>query len=518
MKHLKPVEEDPQRLSLAEAARAIRAGRLSSETLVAQCLGVIDRFDAQLHAFVEVYRDEALACARALDAMARAGHFLGPLHGLPIAVKDLFEIEGKFITGGSIATPPRLSTVTATAVRRLREAGAIVIGKTHTVEYAFGGWGTNAAMGTPWNPWDLRTHRVPGGSSSGSAVALAAGMCFGAIGTDTGGSVRIPAGLCGLVGLKTTHGLISRHGLLALCPSHDTVGPITRTVEDAALMLDAMAGPDALDAACLGAPAAGATAQLGRGVQGLRAGVLPKQERAGVQADVLQAYDRALDSLAALGVTLVPAVLPEALESYMATAGALMSAEGYANLGALFEQDGLPFDPHVRQRILKGRGTTAGAYLALQRHRHAAQQAMAQAMDFVDVCVFPTNPITAIPVAEVDELATPLSRFGRFVNLLNLCAVAVPVGLSPAQGLPISMQVIGKPGAEALALRLGHAYQGSTGWHRLRPAGLRAANWPTAPSPQPAPTSGSGSKEAPSPPFSGERVGGEGAGQAESGR
>ncbi len=476
---LAPTPDDPQRLTLAEAARAIRDGTSSSERQVAQCLAAIDRFDAQLHAFVEVYREEALASARALDALAAAGRFLGPLHGLPVAVKDLFEIEGRRITGGSLATPPRLSAATATAVLRLQQAGAIVIGKTHTVEYAFGGWGTNAAMGTPWNPWDLQTHRVPGGSSSGSAVAVAAGMCLGALGTDTGGSVRIPAGLCGLVGLKTSPGLVSRHGLLALCPTHDTVGPIAHTAEDAALMLDAMAGPDPLDAASLVLPAAAScAAQLGRGVRGLRAAVLPEAERRGVQADVLRAYDLALDDLAGLGVELVPAELAEPLESYMATAGALMSAEGYANLGDLFERDGLAFDPHVRERILQGRNVTAASYLALQRKRRDACQAMARAMEFVDLLAFPTNPITAIPVAEVDESATPLSRLGRFVNLLDLCAVAVPVGLSP-QGLPVSMQLIGKPGQDALALRLAHAYQQVTRWHRLRPPGLRPPAWPT---------------------------------------
>lgn len=475
---LVPAGEDPQRLTLAEAARAIRDGTSTSEKQVAQCLAAIDRFDTQLHAFVEVYSEEALASARALDAMAAAGRFLGPLHGLPVAIKDLFEIEGRHITGGSLATPPRMSSVTATAVRRLQQAGAIVIGKTHTVEYAFGGWGTNAAMGTPWNPWDLQTHRVPGGSSSGSAVAVAAGMCLGALGTDTGGSVRIPAGLCGLVGLKTTSGLVSRHGLLALCPTHDTVGPIARTAEDAALMLDAMAGPDPLDEVSLARPAAPPCAtRLGHGVRGLRAAVLPAAERHGIHADVLQAYDRALDELAALGIELMPLDLPEPLESYMATAGALMSAEGYANLGDLFEQDSLAFDPHVRQRILKGRGTTAAAYLALQRKRQDAQQAMARAMEFFDVLAFPTNPITAIPVAEVDESSTPLSRLGRFVNLLDLCAVAVPVGLSP-QGLPVSMQLVGKPGQDALALRLAHAYQQVTRWHRLRPPGLRSPAWP----------------------------------------
>jgi aspartyl-tRNA(Asn)/glutamyl-tRNA(Gln) amidotransferase subunit A len=460
--------------SLTEAAKALRAGAITSEVMVQQCLSVIDRFDHQLHAFVDVYRDEALACARAMDCMAGAGQFLGPLHGIPIAVKDLFEIEGRPITGGSLATAPHHSTITATAVRRLRQAGAIVIGKTHTVEYAFGGWGTNATMGTPWNPWDLQTHRVPGGSSSGSAVAVASGMCLAALGTDTGGSVRIPAGLCGLVGLKTTHGLVSRYGLLALCPTHDTVGPITHTVEDAALMLDAMAGPDANDAASLSSTMQRTERQLGSSIVGIRVGVLPQNERFGIGDDVLAAYDRALNNMVELGATLVDAPLPDSLENYMATAGALMSAEGYANLGALFEQD-LAFDPHVKERILRGKNISASAYLQLQEQRLQAQKAVVNAMEFIDVLAYPTNAISAIPVAQVDEHATPLSRLGRFVNLLNLCSVAVPAGLSK-EGLPVSMQVIGPAGQEGLILRVGHAYQQATGWHVLRPVGLVSAS------------------------------------------
>ena len=460
--------------SLTEAAKALRAGAITSEVMVQQCLSVIDRFDHQLHAFVDVYRDEALACARAMDCMAGAGQFLGPLHGIPIAVKDLFEIEGRPITGGSLATAPRHSTITATAVQRLRQAGAIVIGKTHTVEYAFGGWGTNATMGTPWNPWDLQTHRVPGGSSSGSAVAVASGMCLAALGTDTGGSVRIPAGLCGLVGLKTTHGLVSRYGLLALCPTHDTVGPITHTVEDAALMLDAMAGPDANDAASLSSTMQRTERQLGSSIVGIRVGVLPQNERFGIGDDVLAAYDRALNNMVELGATLVDAPLPDSLENYMVTAGALMSAEGYANLGALFEQD-LAFDPHVKERILRGKNISASAYLQLQEQRLQAQKAVVNAMEFIDVLAYPTNAISAIPVAQVDEHATPLSRLGRFVNLLNLCSVAVPAGLSK-EGLPVSMQVIGPAGQEGLILRVGHAYQQATGWHVLRPVGLVSAS------------------------------------------
>jgi aspartyl-tRNA(Asn)/glutamyl-tRNA(Gln) amidotransferase subunit A len=455
---------------LADQAAAIRAGRLSSEALVEAQLARIDRHGAQLHAYTEVYADEARAAAQGLDRMARAGVFVGPLHGVTVAVKDLFEVQGKAIAAGSRAQPTRISGMNATAVDRLRAAGAIVVGKTHTVEFAFGGWGTNAVMGTPWNPWDVHTHRTPGGSSSGSAVALAAGLCSASIGTDTGGSVRIPAGLCGVVGLKTTRGLISRHGLIELCPTHDTVGPLTRTVRDSALLLDVLAGADPQDAVSLQAPVRSVLPQLARGVQGLRVWTLPEAERHDVDADVLAACDAAVQVLVSLGMQRVERALPQSCAESMRVAGSLMSAEGYANLGPLFEQDGLEFDPHVRRRILLGRDIGAAQYIALLKLREQAKVDMLSAMEGVDVCAFPTNAIAAIPVSAVDELATPLSRFGRFVNLLDLCSLAVPAGFTQG-GMPVSLQVIGRPMDEPTILRVGHAFEQATGWHCAVPPG-----------------------------------------------
>lgn len=458
---------------LEQLAQAIACGELSSEALLENQLARIERHGGQLHAFTDVYADEARAAARGLDQMARAGIRLGPLHGVTVAVKDLFEVEGKPIAAGSKARPPRTSARSAAAVERLRAAGAVVIGKTHTVEFAFGGWGTNAAMGTPWNPWDLKMQRTPGGSSSGSAVALAAGLCSASIGTDTGGSVRIPAGLCGVVGLKTTRGLISRHGLIELCPTHDTVGPLTRTVRDSAILLDVLSGPDPRDAVSLPVPARAVLPQLdaARGVAGMRMWVLPDAERVDVDPEVLAACDEAVRVLEGLGMRRVERTLPQSLAESMRVAGSLMSAEGYASLGALFEQEGLEFDPHVRRRILLGRDIGAAQYLQLLRLREQAKAEMLAAMDGVEVCVFPTNAIAAIPLAEVDELATPLSRFGRFVNLLDLCSLAVPAGFTRA-GMPVSLQLIARPFDEATALRVGQAFERATPWHRAVPPGL----------------------------------------------
>jgi len=302
-------------------------------------------------------------------------------------------------------------------------------------------------------------------------VAVAAGLACAALGTDTGGSVRIPSGLCGVVGLKTTQELISRHGVVELCPTHDTVGPITRTVADCALMLDAMAGADPLDASTHAAPLRRFGPLMNRSVAGLRAWVLPDEERTAVDGEVLAAYDAALEVFQALGVTLVRQPLPMPLAEAMRISGQLMSAEAYARLGPLFERDDLRFDPHVRRRILLGRDISASQYQALLTARTNAQAAMQQAMGAVDVCIFPTNAIAAIPLAEVDEMLTPLALLGRFVNLLNLCSLAVPAGFN-GEGMPVSVQVIAPSFGEARALQLGHAYQATTSWHSVRPAGL----------------------------------------------
>src|SRR5712671_8082434 len=237
-------ETNPALLPVHILASEITARRLSPVDLVDALLDRIQAKDGKLHAFVEVYRDEARLAAEAADKAIRSGHAIGPLHGVPIALKDLIEIEGRVTTGGSMVWRDRRSAVTATLARKLIAAGLIVLGKTHTVEFAMGGWGTNQHLGTPWNPWDLAVPRTPGGSSSGSGVAVAAGLAPWAIATDTGGSVRLPASWCGLSGLKTTIGRVSTYGVLPLAATLDTPGPIARDVEDAALLLTVLQGAD----------------------------------------------------------------------------------------------------------------------------------------------------------------------------------------------------------------------------------------------------------------------------------
>ncbi|MGH7066080.1 MAG: amidase, partial [Stellaceae bacterium] len=307
----------------------IAAGRLSPVELVDSVLARIRAQDQKLHAFVEVYADEARLAAEAADRAIRSGHAIGPLHGIPIAFKDLIEIEGRVTTGGSEVWRDRRSTYTATLAKRLIATGMIVIGKTHTVEFAMGGWGTNQHRGTPWNPWDLAVARTPGGSSSGTGVAVAAGMAPWGIGTDTGGSVRLPASWCGLSGLKTTIGRVTTHGILPLSPSLDTPGPMARSVEDAALLYNAMQGSDPLDKRTFGISPDDPMPVLRRGVRGLRLARMPAIERDRVAPEMLAAYDAALETLARLGAEIVPVELPRRFADYTRLTGRIIGAESY---------------------------------------------------------------------------------------------------------------------------------------------------------------------------------------------
>ena len=462
---------DPALLPAHVMSAEIGALRLSPVDLVEAALARIGAADAKLHAFVEVYAAEARLAAEAADKAIRSGHAVGPLHGIPIALKDLIEIEGRVTTGGSQVWRERRSTSTATLARRLIAAGLTVIGKTHTVEFAMGGWGTNQHRGTPWNPWDPAVARTPGGSSSGSGVAVAAGFAPWAIGTDTGGSVRLPAAWCGLSGLKTTIGRVSTYGILPLAPSLDTPGPMARSVEDAALLYSVMQGADPLDPRTLSAPPPDdSMAGLRRGVRGLRLARMPATERDGCTAEVLAAYDGALDQLARQGAEIVDIALPCRFADATMATGRIIGSEAYQLVGRLVDDPALPIDPAVRPRIQLGRGISAPDYLAALAQRDAMKRAFLKALDGVDALLTPTTQTPPIPVGSVDQTTTP-AHFTRFVNLLELCALAVPDGFT-RNGLPLSLQIVCRPYDEATALRIGWAYQETTDWHERRPPGL----------------------------------------------
>jgi aspartyl-tRNA(Asn)/glutamyl-tRNA(Gln) amidotransferase subunit A len=458
---------DPTLLSVHQLSAQLVSGDVRSLDVVAGYLAKIKKKNSRLNAFVEIYEKDATDAAEAADKARRSGHAIGPLHGIPVALKDLIDIEGRIATGGSAIWRQRRGERTATLVRRLIAQGLVVIGKTQTVEFAMGGWGTNQKMGTPWNPWDPNTARTPGGSSSGSAVAVAAGLVPWAVGTDTGGSVRLPASWCGLTGLKTSIGRISTYGILPLSPTLDTPGPLTHCVKDATLLFCAMQGEDPLDPRTLPLPDSDPWPQLEKGVSELRLAKISDAERSLVAADVLKFYDESLEELARLGAEIAPFSTPRSLTELGRLNGQIMAAEGYEIYARFLDDRNLPLDEDVRPRLLAGKEMTAQAYLAVLRTREALKQEFKTAFASFDALLTPTTATTALPLQDVDQSTTP-ALFTRFVNFLDLCALSVPNGYTE-KDLPTSLQIVCRNCEESSALRIGQAYQKVTNWHERRP-------------------------------------------------
>ncbi len=459
--------------TLADLAAGLQRGEYTSVELTQAYLDRIATFNGALHAFVSCNPAFALLQAQAADLQRRAGLPLPALHGLPIAVKDLCEIAGQVTTAGSLAWQDRRSSITASVVRRLQAAGMIVLGKTHMVEFAFGAWGSNPRMGTPRNPWDMtQRHRIPGGSSSGSGVAVAGGLAPAAIGSDTGGSVRAPAALNGLTGLKTTSGLISLYGTVPLAPSLDTIGPMTRTAHDAGLLLQALAGPDPLDAHTWARPVLGWQPQTATARLNLRIAVMPPEQYPWpVSRDIQAATNEAATVLRSLGASVTLAQVPIDFAELMRHNGALIAAEAYAFHAHHIDDMTLPIGPAVRARIQAGSAVTAAGYLAILAHRRETIARFARWMQSYDLLLTPTVPFVACAMDDIDEQATPLGAFNRAANYLDTCAISLPAGFS-GDGLPIGIQLIAMPWQETLLLHAGEAFQQATHWHRRRPPGL----------------------------------------------
>jgi len=449
-------------------AQHLRERATSASELVDSYLQRIRKHDAKLHAFADVHDTAARAAAERADRALAQGKPVGPLHGIPIAYKDLLHIEGTITRGGSIGCDQH-AKVTATAVERLTAAGMIGLGKTHMVECAFGSWGTNTKAGAPWNPWDMSVHRVPGGSSSGSGVAVAAGLAPAALGSDTGGSVRIPASLCGIVGLKTTVGRVSNHGVLMLSDTLDTLGPMTRDVEDAALIFDAMHGPDPLDPRTAAHARADVLSQLKSGIGGMRFAVLPAEALGDVDDAVERAFAGALDVLKGLGATVETVALPANYSALAEATGKIIAAEGYEKVQARVDANEPPMDEDVRLRLASGKKISAVEYIRVLAERRRVIAEFNETLQKFDALLTPTTPLPAIPVSECDQRVAPMSRLTRAANLLDLCALAVPCGFDEI-GLPLSLQIIGRAYDEARVLRIGWAYENATDWHTRRPA------------------------------------------------
>jgi aspartyl-tRNA(Asn)/glutamyl-tRNA(Gln) amidotransferase subunit A len=355
---------------------------------------------------------------------------------VPIAVKDLAQIGDRSPGFGSKCYLPQRVATTAPAIQRLIDAGAVIIGMTHMVEFAIGGWGTNHAMGTPWNPVDREVHRVPGGSSSGSAVAVAAGLVPAAIGSDTGGSIRIPASLCGIVGFKPSFGLIPLEGIAPLGPTFDTLGPITRSVADARLLFCVMAG--------LPVPETGAG-------KALHVGVPANDQLAPCDPEVLSNFEKSIDALRLAGHKVEILSFPMELTAHQALNGNIVAHDAYRQHKSLAEDTATPLDPHVRQRILAGRDIDDARYAALLQERTTAISEFSSGWARFDIIALPSTPLPAVPVNTVDESTFPMSRYTRAGNCLDLCGISIPNGITAA-GLPTGLQLMSWSGADAQLL------------------------------------------------------------------
>jgi aspartyl-tRNA(Asn)/glutamyl-tRNA(Gln) amidotransferase subunit A len=461
--------------TITELAKQIRAGGLSPVKLTETCLERIGTLDKRLHAFIAVTRDRALAEARAAETLLRGGHDLGPLHGIPYAVKDLYDVKGVATTAGTRLLAGNIAAQDCAAVRRLAGAGMVLIGKTHTVQFAFGGVGINHDHGTPHNPWSP-TPMAPGGSSSGSGVAVGAGLVPVALGSDTGGSIRIPAALCGTVGLKTTVGRISRSGVYPLSWTLDSVGPLTHSVEDAALVYQALHGADLADETTLGVPTYDAVSSLQAGVKGLRLAFGQTVFFDDVVPEITTAVREAGRVLRGLGASVDGIAVPEVAEAMSEQRrAAMIAAEALAVNGRFIDEQFDTLDPVVAHRMKTGRTLSATDYFVVLRQWAALRARVRRTLADVDALLVPTTMIPPQPIASIDaSIESYTDANGRYLrntaigNILGLCAVVLPCGFT-GDGLPIGLMVYAKPFDEAMALRVAWAYEQATDWHRRRP-------------------------------------------------
>lgn len=466
------------RLDATRLSDLLHRGDLSPVELTEHTLDRIAQLDDRLHAFVTVTRERALTEAAKAERELAAGESRGPLHGIPYAVKDLFDVAGEVTGAGTRVLADNVAAADATAVRRLRDAGMVLVGKTHTVQFAFGGAGVNHDTGTPHNPWRDEAY-LPGGSSSGSAVAVAAGMVPVALGTDTSGSVRIPASLCGITGLKTTVGRVSRADVYPLSTTLDSVGPLTLTVADAALAYEALLGADPGDPTTAGQVAHDVATTLGAGVSGLRLAFIETMFFDGADPAVVAAVRSAGAALADLGAEVTSVEAPE-IDEVMGTdaapnRGRTVSAEGYAVNRRLLEESFDELDPIVSERMRPGREVLAIDYLEAFDAWRRLQASFAARTAGIDAFLVPTTMLPARPLAEVDATPESYARFnGEYLrntsiaNRLGWCGLSVPCGFTD-DGLPIGLMLHAPALHEEIVLRVGHAYQSATDWHRRVP-------------------------------------------------
>ena len=456
-------------LTIGQASGLIRRRELSPVELTRAFLDRIDAVDGKLHSFITVLADEALEEARAAEAEILKGEYRGALHGIPLAHKDLYDTAGVLTTSGSRVDENRVPAEDSTVIARYREAGSVLLGKLSMHEYALGGPDFSTPFEPARNPWNL--DHIPGGSSSGSGAAVAAGLCMGALGSCTGGSIRGPAFLCGTVGLKATYGRVSRSGVVTLSWSQDHCGPLTWTVEDAAHMLQAIAGRDPKDPTSSSAPVPDYSASLREDVGGLVVGV-PRHfffsPNPAVSGEVQSIVEKVLVDLEGLGAKLVEVKIPS-LEYERGVNTAIMLSEAFAFHEKNLKTRAHDFGEMVRARFRLGGLLNASDYVQAQRVRKMIKRETAQVMKGVDVLVTPTM---TQPAARFDVYNPSMTMEGPSFtapfNITGLPAMSVPAGFT-ADGLPVGMQVVGKPFDEPTVLRVGHTYERHARWYERRP-------------------------------------------------
>jgi aspartyl-tRNA(Asn)/glutamyl-tRNA(Gln) amidotransferase subunit A len=467
---------EPALLSLTEVAQAIAQKRVSSREVTQSCLDRVQQWQPRLNAFMAIEADEALAAADAADAALSSGKNHGVLHGVPLAHKDMYYEAGKVVTCGSRIRRDWVANSTATALQRLKDAGTVRLGSLQMAEFAYGPTGHNAHYGPVRNPWAV--DHITGGSSSGSGSAVAACLTFAALGSDTGGSIRMPAHFCGVTGLKNTVGRVSRAGAMPLSHSLDTVGPLARNAEDCALLLGLMAGADPEDPTCAAGAVPDYVAATKQPIKGLAIGIPTSFYVDDLDPEVARVLDETKAALQSEGVRVVQVELPD--QRQLAGAAQLVLAvEAAAFHKRWMIERPQDYSPQVLMRLQNALAIPAVSYLEALRWRGAALAAHVAATTHVDAVLAPVAPMAAPTIAESDVGNTPgaeaviqrLTRFTRPVNYLGLPALALPSGFTGA-GLPVGMQLIGRSFDEATLLRIGAALQRATDFHARRP-GLR---------------------------------------------
>jgi aspartyl-tRNA(Asn)/glutamyl-tRNA(Gln) amidotransferase subunit A len=457
--------EDLSKLSLAEASARIRARTATPTQLTQACLARIETYNPKLNAFITVMREQALNQARDLDAEQRSGRLRGPLHGIPIALKDNIDTAGVRTTAASAVFDDRVPDSDAEVTRRLKAAGAVLIGKTNLHEFAMGGTSATSYYGPVRNPWAL--DRNPGGSSGGSAAAVAADLCFAALGTDTGGSIRTPASFCGVVGLKPTYGLVSIRGIIPLTLSLDHCGPLVRSTEDAAIMLAALAGYDRLDIASVEHPKEDYVEGMKQPVSGLRLGIPRAPFFDLLDADVAKAVESAIAVLAKMTKGVKDVTLPPVRDINL-------GGESYAYHEEFYSRGSGRYQIPTRHALQNGGNLKAADYIRGRWKLELLRRTIDDAFTDFDLVVLPTRRRTprkidaAIKREESDKPRNPeLENTGQF-NLYGIPAISVPCGFTSA-GLPVGLMIAGPRFSESRVLALAHAYERATEWHNRRP-------------------------------------------------